>query len=336
MLKIQFKDGRADPIPLIEPGKTVGRGDANDIVIDEDGVNGFHADLKVEGTQVTITDINSSTGTLVNGEKINVPMPLGVGDLIVIQGVELEIIEDDELGGGRTLVLSGTALMTLGTGSWSLVADSGPEKGQVIPIMDRVEIGRALECDSSILEPALSRKHAELELVGDDLVLRDLGSVNGTYVNGTKIKKTALEDGDVISVGKHKLEFHSMNKPEAPAPKSMGAEFAQATVVISAPLQAPPLILNVIEGPQAGDAFTVDRSETQIGRAADNEIRLSGWSVAAHHALIRRKDMTYTIESYVRFRGTYVNGEKVQEQVLRPGDKLKIGSKITFLLEIKG
>ena len=97
MLKIQFKDGRADPIPLIEPGKTVGRGDANDIVIDEDGVNGFHADLKVEGTQVTITDINSSTGTLVNGEKINGPMPLGVGDLIVIQGVELEIIEDDEL-----------------------------------------------------------------------------------------------------------------------------------------------------------------------------------------------------------------------------------------------
>ncbi len=202
MLKIQFKDGRADPIPLIEPGKTVGKGDANDIVIDEDGVNGFHADLKVEGAQVTITDINSTNGTLVNGEKITGPMPLGAGDIIVIQGVELEIIEDDESVQGKTLVLSGTALMELGTGSWSLVADSGPEKGQVIPIMDRVEIGRALECDISILEPALSRKHAELELVGDDLVLRDLGSVNGTYVNGEKIDEVKLKDGDRMQFDK--------------------------------------------------------------------------------------------------------------------------------------
>ncbi|MCZ6502629.1 MAG: FHA domain-containing protein [Gammaproteobacteria bacterium] len=202
MLKIQFKDGRADPIPLIEPGKTVGKGDANDIVIDEDGVNGFHADLKVEGTRVTITDINSTNGTLVNGEKITEPMPLGAGDIIVIQGVELEIIEDDELGQGKTLVLSGTALMELGTGSWSLVADSGPEKGQVIPIMDRVEIGRALECDISILEPALSRKHAELELVGDDLVLRDLGSINGTYVNGEKIDEVKLKNGDRMQFDK--------------------------------------------------------------------------------------------------------------------------------------
>ncbi len=202
MLKIQFKDGRADPILLIEPGKTVGKGDANDIVIDEDGVNGFHADLKVEGVRVTITDINSTNGTLVNGEKITGPMPLGAGDIIAIQGVELEIIEDDESVQGKTLVLSGTALMELGTGSWSLVADSGPEKGQVIPIMDRVEIGRALECDISILEPALSRKHAELELVGDDLVLRDLGSVNGTYVNGEKIDEVKLKDGDRMQFDK--------------------------------------------------------------------------------------------------------------------------------------
>ena len=202
MLKIQFKDGRTDPIPLIEPGKTVGKGDANDIVIDEDGVNGFHADLKVEGTRVTITDINSTNGTLVNGEKITGPMPLGAGDIIVIQGVELEIVDDDELGQGKTLVLSGTALMELGTGSWSLVAGSGPEKGQVIPIMDRVEIGRALECDISILEPSLSRKHAELELVGDDLVLRDLGSVNGTYVNGEKIDEVKLKDGDRMQFDK--------------------------------------------------------------------------------------------------------------------------------------
>jgi pSer/pThr/pTyr-binding forkhead associated (FHA) protein len=70
MLKIQFKDGRSDPISLVEPGKTVGNGEANDININEVGVNGFHADLKVEGDRVTITDINRASGTSVNGDKI--------------------------------------------------------------------------------------------------------------------------------------------------------------------------------------------------------------------------------------------------------------------------
>lgn len=204
MLRIEFKDGRADPVMLAPPGRTIGKGDANDIVIDEDGVNGFHADIKVEGDEVSITDIKSATGTLVNGEKITVTTPLKAGDIINVQGVELEVVEDGD-GNTKTLVLSGTALMELGSGGWSLIADSGPEKGQIIPIMDRTEIGRALECDISILEPALSRKHAELELTDDGLLIRDLGSVNGTFVNGEKVDEVSLNDGDVLAFGRIKF-----------------------------------------------------------------------------------------------------------------------------------
>lgn len=204
MLRIEFKDGRADPVMLAPPGRTIGKGDANDIVIDEDGVNGFHADIKVEGDEVSITDIRSAAGTLVNGEKITVTTPLKAGDIISVQGVELEVVEDGD-GNTKTLVLSGTALMELGSGGWSLIADSGPEKGQIIPIMDRTEIGRALECDISILEPALSRKHAELELTDDGLLIRDLGSVNGTFVNGEKVDEVSLNDGDVLAFGRIKF-----------------------------------------------------------------------------------------------------------------------------------
>ncbi|MEX0942382.1 MAG: FHA domain-containing protein [Pseudomonadales bacterium] len=204
MLRIEFKDGRAQPVVLAPPGKTIGKGDVNDIVIDADGVNGFHADIKVEGDQVSITDIKSATGTLVNGQKITTTTPLNAGDIINIQGVDLIVVED-EGGNAKTLVLSGTALMQLGSGAWSLIADSGPEKGQIIPVMDRTEIGRALECDISILEPALSRKHAELELTDDGLLIRDLGSVNGTFVNGEKVDEAALNDGDVLAFGKIKF-----------------------------------------------------------------------------------------------------------------------------------
>ena len=203
MLKIRFKDGRGPEVRLEAPGKTIGKGGVNDIVIDEEGVNGFHADLKVEGDAVIISDVNTETGTLVNGARIGEATSLAAGDTITIGGVELEVADaDGEDTSAKTLVLSGAALAELGAGGWSLIADSGPEKGQRIPITDRTEIGRALECDISILEPALSRKHAEIEPLDDDLILRDLGSVNGTYVNGEKIEETRLKDQDVLQFGK--------------------------------------------------------------------------------------------------------------------------------------
>src|SRR5215213_9650065 len=52
-----------------------------------------------------------------------------------------------------------------------------------------VSIGRASECTIPIKDRFLSRKHAELVTVGDTWVLKDLGSANGTYVNGSRVSK---------------------------------------------------------------------------------------------------------------------------------------------------
>jgi len=202
MLKIQFKDGRSEPVLLGAPGKTIGRGAINDIVIDENGVSGFHADLKVEGELVTITDVNTKTGTQLNDDLLAGPTTLRAGDTIKIQGVELEVVEEESGQGAKTLVLSGTVLLGMIPDGWSLIANSGPEKGQQIPINERTEIGRALECDISILEPALSRKHAEIEPIDGKLIIRDLGSANGTFVNGEKIDELVLKDKDVLQFNK--------------------------------------------------------------------------------------------------------------------------------------
>ena len=202
MLKIRFKDGSQEPVALEAPGKTIGQGGVNDIVIDRKGVNGFHADLKVEGDSVTLTDVNTKIGTMLNGDLIEGPTLVRAGDTIAIGGVELEVFEEQVATESKTLVLSGTALLDIGTGGWSIVADSGPEKGQVIAVKEKILIGRALECDISILKPGLSRRHAELDLIGDELTLKDLGSSNGTYVNADKIAEVVLKDGDVLRFSK--------------------------------------------------------------------------------------------------------------------------------------
>jgi len=72
---------------------------------------------------------------------------------------------------------------------------------------ERVTIGRKPDNDIQIDNLAVSGKHALIITILDDSFLEDLGSTNGTYVNGKLIKKHALKDGDVIAIGKHELKY---------------------------------------------------------------------------------------------------------------------------------
>lgn len=68
-------------------------------------------------------------------------------------------------------------------------------------------IGRAETCDICLPDPSVSRRHAEIRKIGSTFVLTDLGSTNGTMVNGARIAERALTDGDRITVGRTDLEF---------------------------------------------------------------------------------------------------------------------------------
>jgi pSer/pThr/pTyr-binding forkhead associated (FHA) protein len=70
-----------------------------------------------------------------------------------------------------------------------------------------VVIGRSSECDLQLDDANASRRHAEVRRIGDGYSLVDLGSTNGTEVNGQRIQETALMNGDVISVGTTRITF---------------------------------------------------------------------------------------------------------------------------------
>jgi hypothetical protein len=80
--------------------------------------------------------------------------------------------------------------------------------GGVTPLTDHViTIGRSSDCSVVLSDPNVSRKHAEIRHIGEGYSLIDLGSTNGTEVNGQRVAETALMNGDVISVGQTKLTF---------------------------------------------------------------------------------------------------------------------------------
>lgn len=72
---------------------------------------------------------------------------------------------------------------------------------------DRLVLGRMEGCDVMIPDASISRKHAELVREGDEWVLVDLGSTNGTEVNGKRVNRHRLEPGDRVALGETTLEF---------------------------------------------------------------------------------------------------------------------------------
>ena len=100
-------------------------------------------------------------------------------------------------------------LAALGITGPALVVRSGDGMaGQAFqPADGRTLVGRSPECDIFLDDVTVSRRHAEIERDGDTFTIRDLGSLNGTYVNRRRIESVVLENDDEVQVGKYRLTF---------------------------------------------------------------------------------------------------------------------------------
>jgi diguanylate cyclase (GGDEF)-like protein len=84
-----------------------------------------------------------------------------------------------------------------------LMVIAGAQVGELHKVLKpRTTIGRAQDADIRIVDDGISRHHVEIRLEGDRVLIRDLGSTNGTFRNGTRVESvTEVADGDKVSVG---------------------------------------------------------------------------------------------------------------------------------------
>ena len=99
---------------------------------------------------------------------------------------------------------------------------------------ERTLIGRKPHNDIQIDNLAVSGEHAAIITILNDSFIEDLGSTNGTMVNGKPIKKHFLQANDVIEIGKHKLKYFN------DAPSQTSAADFEKTMIIRSPGKAPP------------------------------------------------------------------------------------------------
>ena len=89
---------------------------------------------------------------------------------------------------------------------------------------DRTTIGRVEDNTFHIADPSVSSHHCEIQLRGSDIVIRDLNSTNGSFINGNKIEESVLKPGQILRLGQVELKLEVEGATAgAPAPVSGSA-----------------------------------------------------------------------------------------------------------------
>ena len=204
-----------------------------------------------------------------------------------------------------------------------------------------VTIGRLEDNDIVIENLAVSGHHAKIDSVGDGFLLTDLQSKNGCFVNEKMVASHWLSDGDIVSVGKHTLEF-SLKEGERPTTATQTGQRDQTMVMdtgryrdlmdkskaaeqAGAASGKPVGMLSYLAGGEG--EVELSRKLIKIGKDAASDIVVSGLTVGSTSATISKRPKNYVLSYVSGLSKPKVNGKAVKQSVaLNEFDVIEVGS----------
>lgn len=199
MLKIRYKNNKYNSVWLVEPMISVGRSATNDLVIDDPLVADKHFEVHVSHETLTLKNLQSLNPIRVNTVDVIGACTLKVDDEITLGSVELIVIDPKrESKTVASEAANATQLRAPAATGWALKANHTALANRVFPLKDVTVIGRSADCDISLAAAHLSRRHAQLSIVDGALFVKDLGSANGTFLNGKQVMEARVKRGDEL------------------------------------------------------------------------------------------------------------------------------------------
>ncbi|MEW6364777.1 MAG: FHA domain-containing protein [Acidobacteriota bacterium] len=192
ILVVRWPGGKTEEHALVKASTRVGRGLNNEIVLDFPTVSGNHLELQRSAGQLLVVDLGSTNGTQLNGYLITpkVPYTLLTGDVLRV---------GDFTGNSVSMGLK----PPVEEAGW--VREVGSQDLSDFP---RVIIGRDPDTQLHLEHATVSRRHAEIVRQDSGHAILDLGSANGTFVNGRRVSGSRmLAVGDVIQIGPFRFTY---------------------------------------------------------------------------------------------------------------------------------
>ncbi len=258
-MKLLFPNGEHPQVLLGQGSQIVGSGPDAAIALKTAGVAENHAELLREGDTVTLRALQSNRTVTVNGQAV--PEPDGTvlqpGDLIDFGGVQARVVAVEKAGVApaphRPVPVddSGATRIRMAVPKFVLRGVSGAAFGKTFPVATQQVIGRQADCDISIPSEEISRRHAKVRPTPIGLQVEDLGSSNGTYINGKRVQEGLLRPGEelrldnirfllvapgveVPAVSRLSKEAAPMQKPASSMPWIIATVVALAAVAAAA------------------------------------------------------------------------------------------------------
>ena len=201
MFKLQYKDNPNRSIWLVGESIGLGRNNSNDVVLESLGVDDFHAKISIFPDYLILRSEGGSC--FVNSLPVDSEYQLASGDELRIGNERFDILDPKVHADTVTLDKQVTEKpVELATQHWKLIADHPKLKHKDYIVEGRSVLGRAKECEFSVPYKLLSREHAALMVKGNELHVEDLGSANGCFVNGERVQKSVLRNGDKVAFAK--------------------------------------------------------------------------------------------------------------------------------------
>jgi ABC-type multidrug transport system ATPase subunit/pSer/pThr/pTyr-binding forkhead associated (FHA) protein len=249
---------------------TIGRAEENEVVVSGEKVSRRHARVEQREDGAYVSDLGSRHGTAVNGE------PLGEEPRLLESGDAIEV------GGELVRFLAGE-----GTRMASRVTPA-TEIRSVRFEGERLTIGRDAANDLVLSDPNVSRFHAEVIVSGDGAEVVDLGSRNGTRVDGRLVERAPLERGASIGIGPYRLVSSDdgiVATSEAGAlrmeARAISVRVGEKTILQPASLSLEPGELVAIIGESGAGKSTMLKVLAGVDQASDGAVTVNGEPLAA-------------------------------------------------------
>jgi pSer/pThr/pTyr-binding forkhead associated (FHA) protein len=204
-MKLLFPNGEHDAVEIGPGDVLVGAGADCTVMLAAPGIGPQHCKLFERDGQTFVQPLGNAVIVL-NGKQITAEAPIKPGDLLLFARVGARVVAVEKspaptlprrpLASGDD---DGRTRVRMALPKFVMRGVSGPTFGKTFGVVGALTLGRSAECDISIPSDEISRHHAKLQVVPDGVMVEDMGSANGTFVNNQRVHGTVLmKHGDEL------------------------------------------------------------------------------------------------------------------------------------------
>lgn len=201
-MKLLFPNGEHSQTLLSPGANRIGSAVDAQVVLPQPGVAPFHCEIQLQGENATLSVPDAANTVTVNGRPASGSMALRAGDLIAIGPVQARVVAVEKVVAtvqrAAAVDDTGATRVRMAVPRFVLRGVSGAAFGKTYPVPGPVVIGRQQDCDISVPSEEISRRHAQVKPTPDGLMVEDLGSANGTFINGKRVQTGLMRPGEEL------------------------------------------------------------------------------------------------------------------------------------------